>query len=58
MQETLRYHPTAFHLWRVASADDVIPLSEPIIGKDGQTITEIPISAGTGVHISVCGYHR
>ncbi|KAH9935130.1 PAH-inducible cytochrome P450 monooxygenase PC-PAH 4 [Epithele typhae] len=56
--ETLRYHPTAFHLWRVAAVADVIPLSEPVVGADGQWIHEIPISAGTGVHISVCGYHR
>lgn len=57
-QETLRFHPIAFHLQRVAGKDDVIPLSDPVIGKNGETITELPISAGQPILLSICGYNR
>ena len=58
MQETLRFHPIVYNLWRVAAKDDVIPLSQPVIGKNGETITEVPISAGQPVMLSICGYNR
>ena len=43
---------------RVATKPDVLPLSEPVIGADGKTITELPISAGTNVVLSICAYNR
>ena len=58
MQETLRFPPIVYNLWRVAAKDDVIPLSLPVIGKNGETITEVPISAGQPVMLSICGYNR
>ena len=45
-------------MWRVAAKDDVVPLSEPIIGVDGTAIHEIPIQAGQAIIVSVCGYNR
>ena len=45
-------------MWRVAAKDDVIPLSEPVIGVDGTAIHEIPIQAGQAIIVSVCGYNR
>ncbi len=57
-QETLRFHPVVYHMWRVAAKDDVIPLSDPVLGIDGTVINEISISAGQAVIISICGYHR
>ncbi|KAI0730494.1 cytochrome P450 [Earliella scabrosa] len=58
IKETLRFHPIAYHLWRVAAKDDVIPLSDPVIGNDGTVVNEVPISAGQAVIISICGYNR
>jgi len=57
-QETLRFHPIAYHLVRKAGHDDIIPLSTPIRTKSGQYITEIPVSKGQSVIASVCAYNR
>ena len=56
-QEVLRVYPTATELVRVASKDDVLPLSQPIIGVSGKVYKELPITAGTGVSIAVLGYN-
>lgn len=45
-------------MMRVAVQDDVIPLSKPILSKTGATITDIPVSAGQSVLISICAYNR
>ncbi|KAF7790145.1 hypothetical protein EIP86_001097 [Pleurotus ostreatoroseus] len=58
LKETLRYHPVVFHMTRAAVQDDVIPLSKPIHSKSGDAISEIPVSAGQSVLISVCAYNR
>jgi len=57
-QETLRYHPIAYHLVRKAGHDDIIPLSTPVRTKSGHLVTEIPVSKGQSVIASVCGYNR
>ncbi len=57
-QETLRFHPIVFHIWRVAAQDDVLPLSDPVVATDGTVLNEIPIHAGQSVTISICGYNR
>ena len=57
-QETLRFHPIAFFLWRVAEKDDVIPLENPIVTETGETISEIPIAAGQVILPSICSYNR
>ncbi|KAI0779943.1 hypothetical protein C8Q74DRAFT_727505 [Fomes fomentarius] len=46
IKETPRFHPIVPQLPRVASKDDVLPLSQPIISATGATIDEIPITAG------------
>ncbi|TFK81533.1 cytochrome P450 [Polyporus arcularius HHB13444] len=58
IKETLRFHPVVYCLWRVAGKDDVIPLSEPVVGTDGKLLTEIPIYKGQTVITSFCGYNR
>ncbi|KAI0701147.1 cytochrome P450 [Cerioporus squamosus] len=58
IKETLRFHPIAYHLWRYAAKDDVIPLSDPVTGADGTVITEIPVSSGQSIVISICGYNK
>ena len=57
-QETLRLHPIATGLPRVAVKDDVIPLAHPIISTTGETISEIPVKAGQVFYASFAGYQR
>ncbi|THG97108.1 hypothetical protein EW026_g4830 [Hermanssonia centrifuga] len=58
MKETLRFHPIVYHLGREAAKDDVIPLSKPVYGKSGEMISEIPVTAGQNIMISICAYNR
>ena len=58
MQETLRFHPIALGLPRIALKDDVIPLTYPIISTTGEVIREIPVKAGQVFHASFAGYQR
>ncbi|KAF8589039.1 cytochrome P450 [Ramaria rubella] len=58
MKETLRYHPIVFFIRRVAGREDVIPLSNPQPAKNGETITNIPVSKGQRVMISIAAYNR
>ena len=51
-------NPIIPELFRQASRDDVIPLSSPIMTKSGQLISEIPISKGQNITISVGCYNR
>ncbi len=57
-KETLRFHPIVYHLGREAAKDDVIPLSKPVYGKSGEMISEIPVTAGQNIMISICAYNR
>ena len=57
-QETLRLHPIATGLPRVAVKDDVIPLAHPIVSTTGETISEIPVKAGQVFYASFAGYQR
>jgi len=56
-QEALRLHPIGHSMARYAKYDDVLPLSEPLVTAKGP-ITELPISKGQVVNISVWGYNR
>ncbi|CCM03242.1 uncharacterized protein FIBRA_05367 [Fibroporia radiculosa] len=58
IKEGLRLHPLVYMLVRVANQDDVIPLSKPILTEDGNLISEIPVSKGQNVSVSVWGYNR
>ncbi|KAI0263423.1 cytochrome P450 [Gloeopeniophorella convolvens] len=58
LKESMRLHPTAWHVSRVAAHDDVIPLAYPVKTKSGQEISEIPVRKGTHIEISFCSYHR
>jgi cytochrome P450 len=58
MQEVLRLYPTLPIADRVATADCVLPLSEPLTTTTGAKISEIPISNGQRVYVSTGGYHR
>ena len=43
LRETVRLSPAVTHIEREAQEDDILPLKDPIIGKDGKIINEIPI---------------
>ncbi|KAK0207526.1 cytochrome P450 [Armillaria fumosa] len=58
IKEVLRHHPVGYGLFREASQDDVLPLAEPIITSDGQSCSEIPISKGQIIFVSVYTYNR
>ncbi|KZT10168.1 cytochrome P450 [Laetiporus sulphureus 93-53] len=54
-RETLRLYPPATYLTRVPNKDVVLPLLEPVCGKDGKLIREIPVTAGMEIIIGVLG---
>ncbi|KAI1792304.1 cytochrome P450 [Ganoderma leucocontextum] len=58
IKETLRFHPIALGLPRVAVKDDVIPLARPVVSTTGETISEIPVKAGQLFYASFAGYQR
>jgi hypothetical protein len=57
-QETLRFHPIVYHLWRESANDDVLPLHTPIVTSSGEILHELPIPKGTVIAGSVNGYNR
>ncbi|KAF8515955.1 cytochrome P450 [Gautieria morchelliformis] len=58
MKETLRYHPIVSGIMRLAGRDEVIPLSTPQKTRTEGTITNIPVSKGQRIFISISGYNR
>jgi len=53
LRESMRCDPPVTHTERMAEHDDVIPLKDPIIGKDGKRIDAIPVKKGQYIHISI-----
>ncbi|KAJ7589607.1 cytochrome P450 [Mycena floridula] len=51
VRETMRLYPPAEYIGRVASADDILPLSEPFVDKMGKIHQSIPIPKGQKIHI-------
>jgi len=58
IKESLRLSPIIPFLYRQVDRNDVIPLSSPIMTESGQVISEIPISKGQDIIISIGGYNR
>ena len=46
IREVLRVCPPVFALIRTATSDDLIPLGEPIIAKDGRSASSLPVKKG------------
>ncbi|KAH9915036.1 cytochrome P450 [Epithele typhae] len=57
-RETLRLHPPIAFAQREAVEDAVLPLGEPIVGKDGQQITEIPVPKGESVLLNLAACNK
>jgi len=53
----LRVHPAGIEIERVATKDDVLPLTKPIVGVSGKVYKELPVPAGTLIRISMVGYN-
>ncbi|KAF5364508.1 hypothetical protein D9757_011972 [Collybiopsis confluens] len=58
VREVFRFNPVITHIFRTATEDDVLPLSTPITTATGEILTELPISKGTQVLLSIPAYNR
>jgi len=58
MKESMRLDSISWIICRIATRDDIIPLTFPITTKSGEQITSIPIKKGTPIDISSAGYNR
>ncbi|KAG7090720.1 hypothetical protein E1B28_009812 [Marasmius oreades] len=58
VRETLRLYPSVHSTIRVATKDDVIPVSHPVVMQDGTVIPaggSFPIRKGSAIHIPIEG---
>ncbi|KIN96258.1 hypothetical protein M404DRAFT_1006875 [Pisolithus tinctorius Marx 270] len=58
VHESLRIHPPLTDFVRVATEDDVIPLSAPVITKSGQAINSISVARGTKIGLPMACINR
>ncbi|KAG2364260.1 cytochrome P450 [Suillus spraguei] len=58
VHEVLRLHPPLGEFTRLATADDVIPLSELVRTESGETTDSISIAKGTSITISAAAINR
>ncbi|KAG6846360.1 hypothetical protein H0H93_014452, partial [Arthromyces matolae] len=58
LKETMRLNPVLGQIARSNRADDILPLTEPIITQDGRTLTEIAVSKGTWVVVDIASSNR
>ena len=57
IQEILRIHPASVEIHRVATKDDVLPLTKPVVGVSGKVYRELSVPAGTLIFTSTFGYN-
>jgi cytochrome P450 len=58
VHEILRLYPPLGESTRLAAADDIIPLSEPVRAESGEMMNSISIAKGTLITISSTGINR
>ncbi|KAF7324196.1 Cytochrome P450 [Mycena kentingensis (nom. inval.)] len=58
VREILRVHSPVVATQRWAAQDDVLPLGKPVVGKDGNVYTSLPIPKGHIIHIPIWGVNR
>jgi hypothetical protein len=54
----MRFETVVPHLFRVATRDEVIPLSEEVLCRSGNVIKQLSVPRGTNIIISDVAYHR
>ncbi|KAJ6449850.1 cytochrome P450, partial [Mycena sanguinolenta] len=57
-QESMRLNPALGQTFRTKRADDVLPLSKPMLGTDGKLHTQISVTKGTMVVINIASSNR
>jgi len=57
-KETLRLYAPVTQLHRVPRKSTTIPLSRPVLGRDGQMIDCVPVQAGTMVVVGAAAVNR
>ncbi|KAF7364635.1 Cytochrome P450 [Mycena venus] len=58
INEILRMYSSLPLAERVAVADCILPLSQPITTRAGANISELPIKKGQCVYVAIASYHR
>lgn len=58
VRESLRVLAPVSNTVREAAVDDVIPLSEPIVSRDGKELKEITVAAGETVFVGILNMNR
>ncbi|KAL7277411.1 hypothetical protein ACG7TL_009273 [Trametes sanguinea] len=58
IRETLRLYPGFYMASRVSPEDTVLPLRNPIQGKNGELMNELHVPAGTTVWLNIFGVNR
>ncbi|OJA11405.1 hypothetical protein AZE42_12467 [Rhizopogon vesiculosus] len=58
IKEVLRFYPVAYSVYRCASQDDILPLSQPITTRFGKVIHELPVPKGTRIVASIAAYNQ
>jgi cytochrome P450 len=55
VKEVYRFYPPAYFFLRTAREDTVLPLSFPVVGTDGQVISEVPVRKNQNVIMGLGG---
>ncbi|KZW02809.1 cytochrome P450 [Exidia glandulosa HHB12029] len=53
IRETLRRYPPLPLMPRTCQKETVVPLMHPLTGRDGKTITELTVPAGTDIYLGI-----
>ncbi|KAK7002331.1 cytochrome P450 [Favolaschia claudopus] len=58
IKETLRMYPAVPFPERLATEDTILPLSDPIVLRTGEQLTQIPVQKGQVVMVAIASHHR
>ncbi|BEI86734.1 hypothetical protein CcaverHIS002_0700800 [Cutaneotrichosporon cavernicola] len=58
VHESLRFDNPVANTIREAVSDQVIPLSEPVMGRDGKLMSEVHVKAGTTIFLPIMNVNR
>ncbi|KAJ7247441.1 cytochrome P450 [Mycena haematopus] len=58
LKESMRLNPVLGQTFRTNRADDVLPLSQPMLGTDGRLRTQLSVKKGTVVVINIASSNR